>query len=135
MVVAPVLLILAASQVHCPGESGRAGRDRDPLARHADLETASISIALDFGRYRHAQEVTDSMSIETLAARASAAAAVALVRQRAPETPLPPDRGGTGAGARPSGLFRGESGRPHRPRAIRWLDLPGRPDQADGGTC
>ena len=54
-----------ASQVHCPGESGRAGRDRDPVARHADLETASIPTELDFGRYRHAQEVTDFMSIET----------------------------------------------------------------------
>jgi hypothetical protein len=104
MVLAPVLLILAAlsggddvttvtvelspwaSQVHCPGESDRAGRDRDPVARHADLETASIPTELDFGRYRHAQEVTDSMSIETVDARARAAAAVALVRQRAPET-------------------------------------------------
>jgi hypothetical protein len=65
MVLAPVLLILAASQVHCPGESGRVGRYRDPVARHADVETASIPIELDFGRYRHAQEVTDSMSIET----------------------------------------------------------------------
>ena len=74
-----------ASQVH-PGESDRAGRDRDPVARHANLETAAIPIELDFGRYRHAQEVTDSMSIETVATRASAAAAVALVRQRAPET-------------------------------------------------
>jgi hypothetical protein len=55
------------------------------VARHADLETASIPIELDFGRYRHAQEVTDSMSSETIATRASAAA-VALVRQRAPET-------------------------------------------------
>ena len=63
---------------------GRAGRDRDPVARHADLETASIPTELVFGRYRHAQEVTDSMSIETVDARA--AAAVALVRQRAPET-------------------------------------------------
>ena len=36
------------SQVHCPGESGRAGRDRDPVARHADLETASIPTELDF---------------------------------------------------------------------------------------
>ena len=44
-----------ASQVHCPGESGRAGRDRDPVARHADLETASIPTELDFERYRHAQ--------------------------------------------------------------------------------
>ena len=73
------------SQVHCPGESGRAGRDRDPVARHADVETASIPIELDFGRYRHAQEVTDCMSIETVDTRASAAA-VALVRHRAPET-------------------------------------------------
>ena len=53
-----------ASQVHCPGESGRAGRDRDPVARHAELETASIPTELDFGRYRHPREVTDSMSIE-----------------------------------------------------------------------
>ena len=104
MVLAPVLLILAAlsggddvttvtvelspwaSPVHCPGESGRAGRDRDPVARHADLETASIPTELDFGRYRHPREVTDSMSIETVDTRARAAAAVALVRQRAPET-------------------------------------------------
>ena len=49
------------------------------------LETASISTGLDFGRYRHAQEVTDSMSIETVDARARAAAPVALVRQRAPK--------------------------------------------------
>jgi len=84
--LAPVLLILAASQVHGPGESGRAGRDRDPVARHADVETASIPIELDFGGYRHAQEVTGSVSIETVATRAGAAAAVALVRQRAPET-------------------------------------------------
>ena len=75
-----------ASQVHCPGERGGAGRDRDPVARHADLETASIPTELDFGRYRHAQEVTDSMSIETVDTRTRAAAAVALVRQRAPET-------------------------------------------------
>ena len=54
------------------------------MARHADLETASIPTELDFGRYRHAQEMTDSMSIETLDAHA--AAAVALVRHRAPET-------------------------------------------------
>jgi hypothetical protein len=67
-------------------ESGRAGRDRDPVARHADLETASIPTELDFGRYRHAQEeVTDSMRTETVDAHARAAAAVALVRQRAPE--------------------------------------------------
>src|SRR5882762_2852971 len=65
---------------------GRAGRDRDPVARHADLETASIPTELVFGRYRHAQEVTDSMSIETVDTHARAAAAVALVRQRAPET-------------------------------------------------
>jgi hypothetical protein len=64
----------------------RAGRDRDPVARHADLETASIPTELDFGRYRHPPEVTDSMSIETVDTRARAAAAVALVRQRAPET-------------------------------------------------
>ena len=44
----------------------RQGRDQDPVARHADLETASIPTELDFGRYRHAQEVTDSMSIETV---------------------------------------------------------------------
>jgi hypothetical protein len=56
------------------------------VARHADLETASIPTELDFGRYRHAQEVTDSMSIETVDTRARAAAAVALVRHRAPET-------------------------------------------------
>jgi hypothetical protein len=74
-----------ASRVPCPGESGRAGRDRAPVARHADLETASIPTELDFGRYRHAQEVTDSMSIETVDTRASAAAAVALVRHRAPK--------------------------------------------------
>ena len=43
------------------------GQDRDPVARHADLETASIPTELDFGRYRHAQEeVTDFMSIETV---------------------------------------------------------------------
>lgn len=54
------------------------------MARHANLETASIPTELDFGSYRHPQEVTDSMSIETLDARA--ATAVALVRQRAPET-------------------------------------------------
>jgi hypothetical protein len=54
------------------------------VARHADRETASIPTELDLGRYRHAQEVTDSMSIETVDARA--AAAVALVRHRAPET-------------------------------------------------
>ena len=42
------------------------GQDRDPVARHADLETASMPTELDFGRYRHAQEVTDSMSIETV---------------------------------------------------------------------
>ena len=53
------------------------------MAQHADLETASIPTDLDFGRYRHAQEVTDSMSIETVDARA--AAAVARVRHRAPD--------------------------------------------------
>jgi hypothetical protein len=74
-----------ASPVHCAGESGRAGPDRDPVARHADLETASIPTELDFGRYRHAQEVTDSMSIETVDTRARAAAAVSLVRHR-PDT-------------------------------------------------
>ena len=56
------------------------------MARHADLETASIPTELDFSRYRHAQEVTDSMSIETVDTPARAAAAVALVRQRATET-------------------------------------------------
>ena len=56
------------------------------MARHADLETASIPTELDFGRYRHAQEVTDSMSIETVDTRTRTAAAAALVRQRAPET-------------------------------------------------
>ena len=66
------------------------GRDRDPVGRHADLETASIPIELDFGRYRHAQEVTDFMSIETVDTRDRAAAAVALVRQRAAETRLLP---------------------------------------------
>ena len=99
MVLAPVLLILAAlsggndvttatvelspwaSQVHWPGESGRAGRDRDPVARHADLETASIPTELDFGRYPHAQD----MSIKTVDSPARAAAAVALVRHRAPK--------------------------------------------------
>ena len=71
------------------------------MARHADLETASIPTELDFGRYRHRQEVTDSMSIETVDTRARAAAAVALVRHRAPETrflpiaarPVPDRRG------------------------------------------
>ena len=58
----------------------------EPVARHADLETASIPTELDFERYRHAQEVTDSMSIETVDPRARAAAAVARVRHRAPET-------------------------------------------------
>ena len=81
-----------ASQVHCPGESGRAGRDRDPVARHADLETASIPTELDLGRYRHAQEVTDSMSIETVDTRDRAAAAVALVRHYAAETRFPRSR-------------------------------------------
>jgi hypothetical protein len=56
------------------------------VARHADLETASIPTELDFGRYRQAREVTDSMGIETVDTRASAAAAVALVRHRAPES-------------------------------------------------
>ena len=36
------------------------------------VETASIPIELDFGTYRHAQEVTDCMSIETVATRTSA---------------------------------------------------------------
>ena len=52
------------------------------MGRHAGLETASI---LDFERYPRAQEVTDSMSIATVDTRARAAAAVALVRHRAPE--------------------------------------------------
>ena len=56
------------------------------MARHADRETASIPTELDFERYRHRQEVTDSMSIETVDTRTRAAAAVALVRHRAPET-------------------------------------------------
>ena len=56
------------------------------MARHADLETASIPTELDFGRYRQAREVTDSMGIETVDTRASAAAAAALVRHRAPES-------------------------------------------------
>jgi hypothetical protein len=56
------------------------------VARHANLETASIPTELDFERYHHAQEVTDSMSIETGDTRDRAAAAVALVRHRAPET-------------------------------------------------
>jgi hypothetical protein len=56
------------------------------VTRHAALETTSIPIKLDFGRYRHAQEVTGSMSIEIVDTRASAAAAVVLVRHRAPET-------------------------------------------------
>ncbi len=73
------------------------------------------------------------MSIETVDTRDRAAAAVALVRQRAAETRLLP------IAARPvpdhpSGVFPGESGRPHRPRTTRWLELPGRPDQADRGT-
>jgi hypothetical protein len=49
------------------------------------LETASIPTELDFDRYRHAQEVTDTMSIETVDTPARAAAAMALVRQRAPK--------------------------------------------------
>ena len=77
---------VTAHRVNCPGESGRAGRDRDPVGRHADLETASIPTELNFGRYRHPREVTDSMGIETVDTRARAAAAVALVRHRAPET-------------------------------------------------
>ena len=56
------------------------------MARHADLETASIPTELDFGRYRHPQEVTDSMSIETGDPRDRAVAPVALVRHRAAET-------------------------------------------------
>ena len=46
------------------------------MARHADLETASIPTELDFVRYRHAQEVTDSMSIETVDTPAIAPQAV-----------------------------------------------------------
>ena len=83
--------------------SSRAGRDRDPVARHADLETASIPTELDFGRYRHAREVTGCMSIETVDTRATAAAAVALVRHRAPETPFLP------SAARPGPDLRGIS--------------------------
>ncbi len=75
-----------ASPVHCPGESGRVGPHRDPATRHADLETASIPTELDFERYRPPREVPDSMSVETGDPRARAAAAVALVRHRAPET-------------------------------------------------
>ena len=63
------------------------------MGRHAGLETASIPTELDFGRYRHAQEMTDSMRIKTVDAfdtRARAAAAVALVRQRASETRFVP---------------------------------------------
>ena len=60
------------------------------MTRHAHLETSSIPTELDFRRYRHPQEVTDSMSIETVDTRARAAAAVALVRHRAPETRLLP---------------------------------------------
>jgi hypothetical protein len=71
------------------------------------------------------------MSIETVDTRARAAAAVALVRHRAPETRFLPIA--ARPVLRPSGVFAGESGRPHRPRATR-LDLPGRPDQADRGT-
>jgi hypothetical protein len=58
------------------------------MGRRAGPETASIPTELDFGRYRHAQEVTDSMRIKpsTRLIRARAAAAVALVRHRAPET-------------------------------------------------
>ena len=56
------------------------------MAQRADLEIASIPTALDFDKYRHAQEVTDSMSIKTVDKRARAAVAVTLVRQRAPET-------------------------------------------------
>jgi hypothetical protein len=56
------------------------------VARHADLETASIPTEFDFSNYRHAQEVTNSMSIETVDTCAHAAEAVALVRHRAPET-------------------------------------------------
>jgi hypothetical protein len=79
------------------------GRDRDPVARHAELETASIPTELDFGRYRHPREVIDSMSIETVDTRARAAAAVALVRQRAPETRFLP------IAARPVPTIRGIS--------------------------
>ena len=82
-----------ASQDHCPGESERASRHRDPVARHADLETASIPTELDFGRYRHAQEVTDSMSIETVDARGRGGGAGSTPRHR---NPLAADRGATG---------------------------------------
>ena len=68
------------------GEDAVSAPGSGPVARHADLETASIPIELDFSRYRHAQEVTDSMSIETVDSRARADAAVTLVRHRAPET-------------------------------------------------
>jgi hypothetical protein len=56
------------------------------VAQHAGLETASIPTEPDLRSYRQAQEVTNSMSIETIDTHAHAAAAVALVRQRAPET-------------------------------------------------
>jgi hypothetical protein len=37
-----VTMGVAGHRVNCRGESGRAGRDRDPVARHANLETATI---------------------------------------------------------------------------------------------
>ena len=74
-----------ASQVHCPGERGGAagigtGWHDTPTSKPPAPNRTRLR------RYRHAQEVTDSMSIETVDTRARAAAAVALVRQRAPET-------------------------------------------------
>ena len=101
--------------------SGRTGRDRDQVARHADLETASIPTELDFSRYRHAQQMTDSMSIETGDTRARADAGGDAGSTPRPRNPLPPDRGATGA--RPSEVCPGESGRPHRPRPTRWTFL------------
>jgi len=63
------------------------------VARHADLETASIPTELDFGRYRHPREVTDSMSIETVDARGRGGGAGSTPRHR---NPLAADRGATG---------------------------------------
>ena len=60
------------------------------MARYSDLGTASIPTELDFERYRPPREVPDSMSVETGDPRARAAAAVALVRHRAPETRFVP---------------------------------------------
>ena len=53
------------SQGQLPGRKWSSRPDRDPVAQYADRETASIPTELDFDRYRHTQEVTDSMSIET----------------------------------------------------------------------